>query len=610
MSADAKTRALSTEHREDLRRLLLFRTVAATALLLPTLYYQLLLGPEGSLGPVYGVIGASYLVGIVYVLLQAVLPAWRGLITVQLTVDAILITALIHVMGGVRSPLALLYLLLAFGAGVMIPRQTALAVACLSGVLYGLGAHLALAGWIPPVENPFSGPIQSVSPAELYLRIFLVLLSAAAVAVVTGGFVERLRAARRELARERDAFEALQRLNQQLLAGMSSGLIAAGSDGRIVATNRAAERITELDENSLTGADVREVLGFDADDFAELDERLRERQIYRTERQVPLPGGGLRSVGISVTRVDEIASDRDDDEAPPGGYSPGGPWRVHGGGPMAGGYIFMFQDLTDIKRLERVFWMRERMALLGEMAGSLAHEIRNPLASISGSLQMLQRKGGQDDPARSQRLMGIVTKESERLSRIIEDFLDYARPEKLDAVDTDLVALVRETTELLENSPELNAGHRIEIVAEEDEVRALVDGSRIKQVFWNLARNSVTAMADGGTLSFRIRRTPTGACVVVEDEGVGMSAAEVDRIFRPFVSETATGLGLAIVYRIMEMHGARIEVESEPGKGTAFELNFQDAAVPHDGAAVVTVEAGTERASREFDEIRRQVRSD
>lgn len=277
---------------------------------------------------------------------------------------------------------------------------------------------------------------------------------------------------------------------------------------------------------------------------------------------------------------------------------------------MAGGYIFMFQDLTDIKRLERVFWMRERMALLGEMASSLAHEIRNPLASISGSLQMLRREPVAANKERSDRLMDIVTKESERLSQIIEDFLDYARPEQLEAVETDLVALARETTDLLEHSPELSDDHELVVVAADDSVPALVDGARIKQVFWNLARNAVAAMPDGGCLTIRLRRTGNGAEVAFEDDGMGMSSERVDSVFRPFVSRKGTGLGLAIVYRIMELHGARVEVESELARGTVFRLLFDDTNVPRDGEPVVVVEAGTDRATREFDELTRSVRSE
>lgn len=600
---------LAGQHLANLRRLLLFRTVTATALLLPVLYYQWLVGSEGSLSLIYGLIGGLYGVSLLHVLIESRLPQWGGQVAFQITLDVILATALVHVMGGLRSPLVLLYLLIAFAAGVMTRPQTALALACLCGVMFGLAVHLDYAGWLPVIQNPFRGLAEPVTPPELYLRIFMVLLSACVVASVTSRYGDRLHSTRLALAKERGALEALQRLNQQLLAGMSSGLIAVNAGGFVVASNRAAQRITGRVEADLVGADVREVLGFDDVSYGELGERLSDRQIYRTERRVPLADGGRRSVGMSITRVDDAVGGMPMKAA--GTIdSLGSPWTVSGAGPMAGGYIFMFQDLTDIKRLERVFWMRERMALLGEMAGSLAHEIRNPLASISGSLQLLRRDGVADDRDRAERLMDIVTKESERLSRIIEDFLDYARPEQLEATETDLVGLARDTTELLENSPELGDGHSLAVEADADPVVVLVDGGRIQQVFWNLARNAVAAMPNGGALTIRLGRTETGAEVVFEDEGEGMPQEQIDKIFRPFVSKKGTGLGLAIVYRIMEMHGAKVEVESEPGKGSAFRLLFDDTNVPREGDPVVVVEAGTERATREFDALTRSVRSE
>ncbi len=596
------------EHLANLRRLLLFRTITATALLLPILYYQVLIGTEGGLGPVYGLIGGLYGVSLVHVLVQERFPGWGSQVVFQITLDVLLATALIYVMGGIRSPLVLLYLLIAFAAGVMTCPPTALAIACLSGVSFGLMGHMEFADWLPAIDNPFRAVTEPVTPPELYLRILMVLVSTGVVAAVTSRYGERLRSTRAALAKERTALEALERLNQQLLAGMSSGLIATDSRGQVVACNRAAQRITERDEKTLVGTHVREIFGLSAADYDELGARLADRQIYRTERLAPLLDGTLRSIGMSVTLVEDAASS--DSLAEPSGEPIRSAWSVGGSGPMAGGYIFMFQDLTDIKRLERVFWMRERMALLGEMAGSLAHEIRNPLASISGSLQMLRRDGVANDRQRADDLMGIVTKESERLSRIIEGFLDYARPEQLEAEVTDLVVLARETTTLLENSSELHADHSLVVETEAPTVDALVDAARVNQVFWNLARNALTAMPDGGQLTIRLMRTAAGAEVVFEDQGRGMSGEQIDRIFRPFVSEGGTGLGLAIVYRIMEQHGARVEVESEGGKGSAFRLHFDDTNVPRQGDPVVVVEPATETASREFNKLRRSVRAE
>ena len=609
------------EHEINLRRLLLFRVVTATALLLPALYSQFLVGTQRSLAPVHATIAVIYGVSLLYVLAQRAGMSARRLLSLQLTIDVALVTALVHVLGGARSPLVFLYLVLAIGAGVMTGRQTALAIACLTAVSYGLLIHLRAAGWLSLRELGFGQPEPPVSPPEMYLRILMLLFAACMIVTLASSYTERLRGARAALRKERSALEALQQLNHQLLAGMSSGLIAADPKGRVIACNRAAERVTERPERELVGRPAAEVLGLSEDVMSDLDVRLNERQIYRTERQIQVPSGEYRTIGMSVTRVVEPAGVAQEgttlDEAHDSAYFPTGPWAIESDGPMAGGYIFMFQDLSDIKRMERMFWMRERMAVLGEMAGSLAHEIRNPLASISGSLQVLRGGGVGTDTPRARRLMDIVTKESERLSRIIEDFLDYTRPETLEAANTDLAGLARDTIDLLQNSPEVRQHHLLSVDADAQYVNALVDPERLKQVFWNLARNAIQAMPEGGHLRvFVRRRSGGGAAVVFEDEGVGMAPERVDRIFRPFVSEkqagsgeTGTGLGLAMVYRIMEQHGARIEVESEPGKGSRFVLLFEDEQV-FAGEQTVVVEDSTERETRLFGELSRAVRAD
>ena len=598
-----------------LRRLLLVRIVTATALLLAALSLQLLVGTERSLAPIYWLITALYTTSLVYTLMRRPARRWHGFTGAQLTVDVALVTMLVYALGGVRSPFVLVYLIIAFGAGTMLQQQVALGIAAWTGVCYGLMAHLASAGWLPNLEIPFGPGAETVDPAEMYLRIFAVLLGSCFVAAVSSSSATRLRRTRYQLQQERTTLEAVQQLNQQLLAGMSSGLIAADSGGKVVACNRAAERITGRSREHIVGHPVSEILDLDPGAFADLERRLRERQIYRTERQIQDPSGASRTVGMSVTRVTEepvlAAGSAPGNGTSDSGRSPGGPWAVRGEGPIAGGYIFMFQDLTDIKRMERLFWMRERMAVLGEMASSLAHEIRNPLASISGSLQMLRHGDVEMQSVRGGRLMDIVTKESERLSHIIEDFLDYARPEKLEANETDLVAIARDTVDLLGNSPEIRSDHELEVEAAQEPVMALVDAGRIKQVFWNLARNAVQAMPEGGSLRIRLIGSSRGARVVFEDSGVGMSTDQVDNVFRPFVSgsDSGTGLGLAIVYRIMELHGARIEVESENGKGTRFVLHFEDAAVPGPGEQTVVVEGQTERGTRLFDELSRSIQA-
>ncbi|HUD71778.1 MAG TPA: ATP-binding protein, partial [Dongiaceae bacterium] len=224
---------------------------------------------------------------------------------------------------------------------------------------------------------------------------------------------------------------------------------------------------------------------------------------------------------------------------------------------------------------------------LGEMAAGVAHELRNPLASISGSVQVLRRDLRPQGDAGD--LMEIVVKESKRLDGIIRDFLAFAKPGRFHPEETELSGVLRETLSLLENSDERRPDHRVLVDASAGPVPACVDVNRMKQVFWNLAKNALKAMPEGGTLTARARLTgPQQAEVVFADTGVGMSDDEVTENFQPFHGSFrgGTGLGLAIVYRIVQEHDGRIRVRSRRGVGTEIVISL-----PRRGA-----EAGEEGA--------------
>jgi two-component system sensor histidine kinase PilS (NtrC family) len=225
--------------------------------------------------------------------------------------------------------------------------------------------------------------------------------------------------------------------------------------------------------------------------------------------------------------------------------------------------------------MEETSRRQERLSAVGRVAAGIAHEIRNPLAAMRGSIQVL-RDDLSDDPAR-QELMEIVLRESDRLNRIITDFLTYARPQPVALAEIDLREPLRETFALLRHSPEMRAGHVLEESLPEGPVVAAADASAVKQVFWNLARNALVAMPDGGTLSAAMERLPAGRVrIVFTDTGRGMSRAQVERLFEPFSSSTTggTGLGLSIVYQIIRDHGGTINVRSREGHGTTITVEL------------------------------------
>jgi two-component system sensor histidine kinase PilS (NtrC family) len=244
------------------------------------------------------------------------------------------------------------------------------------------------------------------------------------------------------------------------------------------------------------------------------------------------------------------------------------------------GYLFTFQDVTELKRLERDGRLQQRLAAVGEMAAGIAHEIRNPLASMSGSIQVLRQELPLTDE--QSQLMDIVLKESERLNNTIRSFLAYARPQRSVVSTLDVRTILQDAAALLRNSAELRDGHEIEVGVPAEPVWFDADENQIRQVVWNLATNGLRAMAArGGRLLLTTRNEPAGdvtgdVVITVEDQGCGISPDDLDGIFQPFRStfEKGTGLGLPTVHRIVTDYSGVIQVSSTVGVGTAVHVRL------------------------------------
>ena len=238
------------------------------------------------------------------------------------------------------------------------------------------------------------------------------------------------------------------------------------------------------------------------------------------------------------------------------------------------GMVITFQDLTDVRALEETSRRQDRLAAIGRMAASIAHEIRNPLAAMRGSIQML--RADMEGESSQTELMEIILRESDRLNRIISDFLSYARPRSIIQSKVDVAALLKQTFTLLRHSAEI---HESQIIKEEVPDAPLLidaDSEQLQQVFWNLARNALQAMPKGGTLTANVQqRLPSRLQIAFTDTGRGMSPEQVEHLFEPFSSTTGgTGLGLSIVYQIIRDHGGTINVRSRLGQGTTITIEL------------------------------------
>jgi two-component system, NtrC family, sensor histidine kinase PilS len=536
-----------------LRRKLLWLIVGRAAVVTLLLGSAPLIATPSSLAvdPFYALIGVTYALTILYALTLSYIERHRWVIDVQLAADAVVVSAIVYLTGGVGSYFSSLYTLPIIAASTVESRRGGMMVGILSCVLYVglvLLQYSDLAG-----ELLTRGVILPPRRLALY-TVGLNLFGFAAVAALSGYLAEGLRQADVQLQRASDQIEDLQAFSRHIIDSLTSGLATTDIDGRILTFNRAATAITGVSSFEAIGALAVNVLSLPPV-FLELFGARPERPLLpRTEIVFTRTDGREIELGLStaplVTPRGEI------------------------------GFLLTFQDVTEARRQERESRVQQRLAAVGEMAAGIAHEIRNPLASMAGSIQLLR----QELPMTTDQsqLMDIVLRESDRLNETIRSFLSYARPQRQTTTRVDVKRVITDTARLLENSSELGENHDIAVEVPRGPVWFNADESQLRQIVWNLATNGLRAMPKGGRLTLSIRvgveqdGRPGDVILAVHDQGTGIAAEDLDGLFQPFRAgfDRGTGLGLAIVQRIVAEYGGEIEVTSERGSGTGVLVRF------------------------------------
>jgi two-component system sensor histidine kinase PilS (NtrC family) len=475
---------------------------------------------------------------------------------VQLASDALVVSAIVYLTAGVNSYFSSLYTLPIVAASMVQSWRGGMTVSMLSSTLY---IAIVVAQYqSPPGLMPFLVQEGLQAGRVAVYTVGLNVFGFMAVAGLSGYLAEGLRRTGAQLEEASSQLADLQAFNQHVIDSLKSGLATSDMRGRVLTFNRAAESITGIAAPDAVGRDVAGVLQLPS--------------VFTAALAPGAPRGGTARHEFAFTRSDGRHIEMGLTSAPL--ITPRG----------EGGFLFTFQDVTELKKQDREARVQQRLAAVGEMAAGIAHEIRNPLASMAGSIQILR-----DElplTADQSQLMDIVLRESDRLNDTIRSFLAFARPQRSATADLDLRLILRDTARLLENSSEVTERHSVVVDEPPDPVMYRADETQIRQIVWNLATNGLRAMPSGGELRLCVRATPAEVLVGVQDEGVGIAPEEMDGIFQPFRGAFArgTGLGLSIVHRIASDYGGEVRVASEKGKGTKVEV-----ALPLPAAAPATL---------------------
>ncbi|MDH5543812.1 MAG: ATP-binding protein [Nitrospinota bacterium] len=540
--------------REVIKALIIFRIIVISFFLGLLIIFQIQFGNLPFSFPLSMIAAATYFLSIIYIYLSKKISRVSAFLYTQLFIDLTMETAIIFFAGGVDSPFTFLYMFTIIAASIVLERPSSFVMSSTASILYGLLVNFEFYGLIHPLPL-LAGEGKGATGGYIFFTVFAHIAAFNMVAYLSDFLSQRFRNIFIEyISKSRDLTE-LKAFHENVIAHMGSGFLALNMNKKIISLNQASCKILAKRENLIIGTQLEEVFPNIKPDLFSLS-ALQESKDNTASFETVYTDQNGKDIILTFT-VSPF-------------YNPSG---------KSIGYIMIFQDVTKIKHMEQTIERSERLASMGRIAAGLAHEIRNPLGSISGSIQMLKKNNitsGKDDS--SQTLMSIILRETERLNHIIDNFLSASTTIAKTVENVNLSEIVGESLLLFRNDKSYS--DRIKIKTDIDETITIQGNfESLKQVIWNLLLNSAQAIDKEGTIDISAKpNAEKGNSVTLffSDTGCGIDKESLTKIFEPFYTTKTkgTGLGLSTALKILEAHNATINLTSRKNEGTNFQITF------------------------------------
>ncbi|MBW1856680.1 MAG: PAS domain-containing protein [Deltaproteobacteria bacterium] len=500
----------------------------------------------------YFLIALIYFLTFIYIVALKYIKNLFKFAYLQLLIDTIFITAIIYTTGGIESIFSFLYLLNIISGGIILYRYGGMIIASFSSILYGAFLDLSYYGLINPISYRFPY-IQEYQRSEIFYMILVNVAAFYLVAFLSGFLSEQIQKSRAEVKAKQKDIVDLEMLKENIIQNISSGLVALDERNKIIVFNRGAEVIFKIDSKNAIHKDISDII----------PHIMPYLKIHSPHKFSQLSYKGKE--GQQIDLLLNIS-----------------PLKEYDGSNK--GKILVFQDTTRIREMEQEVKRMEDMAMLGELAAGIAHEIRNPLASISGSIQVLNDSLSKEETHINRRLIEIVLREVSRLDHLVNDFLQFARPQRIEIEEFELNQLIMDTLYLFQNSQSWSEHLDIDTKIMSP-LTIKSDPHQLKQIFWNIFLNASEAMPKGGLISINAQKETNfksssesieSVRIKIEDNGPGLDPKIAKEIFKPFstTKKDGSGLGLAIVKRLVEGLGGKVSGENLASEGTAITIRL------------------------------------